>query len=209
MHTQVLTRTLPSNFETRSGEATATGLRIEGYGATFNSPTHIRGWEGDFEESIAPGAFRKTLRANRNNPPIMQWNHGRDSRVGQVPIGAYDVIEEDSHGLRVEGDLFDNPVVEPIRQAIAGGAVRGMSFKFTVVKDAWRDNSGKLLKPAEVSDLLWSPGQRGPLQRTLLEVELHELGPVSTPAYKSTSIKLRDTLDPTMDLRKLILNGLI
>lgn len=204
----VLVRTLESQLETRSGEATSTGLRIEGYAATFGSKTHIRSLEGEFDESILKGAFAKSIRRSRNNPPIMQWNHGRDTRVGAVPIGVYDVIEEDSHGLRVEGDLFDNPVVEPIRQAIAGGAVRGMSFKFTVTRDVWRDSEGKILRSSEIGDLLWNPGSRGPLHRTLLEVDLLEMGPVSTPAYKSTSIKLRNS-DPEMDLRLLILKGLV
>jgi HK97 family phage major capsid protein/HK97 family phage prohead protease len=126
----------------------------------------------------------------------MQFDHGKDHRVGSTPIGVFTDLSEDDHGLRVQARIFDNPVVEPVRQAIEGGAIKGMSFKFQVVRDEWRDNAGKLLKAEELSDLLWDAGDRAPLSRTIKEVKLYEAGPVVFPAYTETSVGVR-SLDET------------
>ena len=164
------------------------GRTLEGYAAVFDQDTEINSWEGRFVERVAKGAFRKTL---RERTPIMQYDHGRDTRVGSVPIGVYDEIREDDHGLFVKGRVFDNPVVEPIRQAIEGGAVTGMSFKFRVTRDEWSDVNGKRVRGDEIMNLLYNPGERGPLQRTIKEVALFEAGPVATPAYAGTSVGVR------------------
>jgi hypothetical protein len=58
-----------------------------------------------------------------------------------------------------------------------------MSFRFTVVKEEWRDKRGKLVTGDELLELLYRPGDRGPLKRTLKEVKVPELGPVVWPAY--------------------------
>lgn len=177
-------------------EATATpegdGRTLEGYGAVFNSPTRINNWEGDFQETIAPGAFKKTLSERK---PIMQYDHGRDPRVGSLPIGAIQELREDEQGLYVRARMLDNPIVEPIRQAIEAGAISGMSFKFNVVRDEWRDATGRTLRPEELGRLLHNAGERGPLQRHIKEVQLFEVGPVATPAYSGTSVGVRSLTD--------------
>jgi HK97 family phage major capsid protein/HK97 family phage prohead protease len=166
------------------------GFTLEGYAAVFDTVTRIRSWEGEFDEKIARGAFKKTLK-DRTSPVIMQYDHGKDVRVGSVPIGSYTDLREDNVGLPVIGRLFDNDTVLPVRQAIAAGAITGMSFKFEVLRDEWRDNKGKLVKPEEIEELLWSPGTRGPLVRTVKEIKLYEAGPVSSPAYATTSVGVR------------------
>lgn len=173
-----------------------TGRRLEGYAAVYDTDCEIRSWEGTFLERISFGAFRKTLRENPN--VMMQWDHGRDSRVGSTPIGAYDTMkEEKGKGLFVAGDLFDNPVVEPVRQAIEAGAVTGMSISMQVMRDEWRDAKGKLIKPDELRGLLWAdpsdPALSGrlPLKRNIKELKLGEAGPVGRPAYKTTSVGVR------------------
>lgn len=168
------------------------GRTLEGYAAVFDTPTRIQSWEGEFDEDIARGAFRKTL---RSSTPVLQFDHGRDPRTGTVPIGAIDELTEDDTGLFVRARLFDNPVVEPIRQAIAGKAINGMSFRFQVAREQWYDNAGVKVKGEELSRLLWEPGERGPLRRQILEVDpLHELGPVVFPAYDSTTVGVRSLL---------------
>lgn len=164
------------------------GRTLEGYAAVFNQDTEINSWEGHFNERIAKGAFRKTI---KERSPIMQFDHGHDARTGSVPIGVYTELREDNDGLFVKGRLFDNDLVEPIRQAIEGQAIDGMSFRFRVIRDEWRDNKGKLVKGDEILDLLWEPGERGPLQRTIREVACSEAGPVVFPAYAGTSVGVR------------------
>ena len=172
-------------------QAAGDGHTLEGYAVVFNTLAEICSWEGDFLEQVAPGAFRKTL---KKKTPVLQYDHGRDARTGSVPIGSIEDVHEDDTGLYVLARLFDNPVVEPIRQAIEGGAIHGMSFRFEVVRDEWRDRDGKVIKPDELSSLLWEAGDRGPLQRTIREVTLHELGPVVFPAYDSTTVGVRSLL---------------
>ncbi|PXY25155.1 hypothetical protein BAY59_24320 [Prauserella coralliicola] len=189
-------RTKPTKLCYRAVEFRATqdhgdGRTLEGYAAVFDTPTRIESWEGIFDEVVARGAFKRTLNGRK---PVLQFDHGRDARTGSVPIGSIEEIREDEHGLFVRARLFDNDVVEPIRQAIEGGAIDGMSFRFKVVRDEWRDKDGKLVKDSELLDLLWNPGDRGPLQRSIREVELFEAGPVVFPAYEATTVGVRSLL---------------
>lgn len=168
----------------------ADGRTLEGYAAVFDSVSRIDSWEGSWDETLARGAFKKTL---RKKTPVLQFDHGRDARTGSVPIGKVEDLSEDDTGLFVRARLFDNPVVEPVRQAIEGGAIDGMSFRFQVAREEWRDADGKKLKADQVFDLLWA-GVEG-IQRTILEVDpLYELGPVVFPAYDSTSVGVRSML---------------
>jgi hypothetical protein len=168
-----------SRFCTRAvefrAEGSGDGRTLEGYAAVFNDPTRIDSWEGMFDEQIARGAFAKTIAERK---PVLQFDHGYDARTGSVPIGALDELREDRRGLYVRARLFDNAVVEPIRQAIEGGAIDGMSFRFKVPagRDTWKKREGDV-------DL-----------RTIREVELYELGPVVFPAYASTSVGVRSLL---------------
>jgi hypothetical protein len=171
----LLTRAV--TFETRASDD---GFTLEGYGAVFNSPTEINSWEGNFEERIAPGAFAKTLQERK---PVVQFDHGHDIATGSVPIAAIEDIREDKRGLFVRARMFDNPRVEPIRQAIAGGAIDGMSFRFRVTREEWDDS--------------------GPLPvRTIKELDLFELGPVVFPAYESTSVGVRSLLADLDDTQR-------
>lgn len=159
-------------FELRADAAGGDGFTLEGYGAVFGTPTRIDSWEGLFDETIARGAFAKTISERK---PVLQFDHGRDAATGSVPIGSIAELREDSKGLFVQARMHDNARVEPIRQAIASGAIDGMSFRFRVIREEW-DESGDI-----------------PM-RTINEVELFELGPVVFPAYESTSVGVRSLL---------------
>lgn len=178
--------------EFRSTTETGDGLTLEGYAAVWNQDTDINSWEGRFTERIAPGAFKKTL---SERTPVLQFDHGRDPRTGTVPIGVFTELREDRHGLFVAARLHDNPVVEPIRQAIASGALSGMSFRFSVTKDEWRDAKGRTLTPDEAADALYRTDEG--LHRTIREVALSEAGPVVQPAYAGTSVGVRNATDTT------------
>jgi HK97 family phage prohead protease len=195
-----LCRSVPFELVRADEDSDSDGLTIEGYGAVFGAVTMIDSWEGTFEEVIAPGAFRKSL---RERTPKMQFDHGRHPLLGSVPLGRWDVAEEDAHGLHVVGRLSDNWLVQPFRDAIRDGGVEGMSFRFSVVREEWRDNSGKLIKADELLDLLWTGGgDRGPIRRTLKELKAPEVGPVVWPAYEETSVGVRSQV-VTIDLGRL------
>lgn len=164
------------------------GLTLEGYGAVFGEATEIDSWEGSFQEQIRKGAFRKSL---RERTPVVQFDHGRHPLIGSIPLGSIMELREDDHGLFVSARLSDNWLIQPIRDAIRDEAIDGMSFRFSVVRDEWRDKDNKLVKGTELFELLWDAGERGPLTRTLIELKLHELGPVVFPAYEQTTVGVR------------------
>jgi HK97 family phage prohead protease len=188
LRSQVRVGTFEFRAAVEPGGEPSDGRTLEGYAAVFDQPTTIESYAGDFEEVVKRGAFRKTL---RERTPVMQFDHGNDKRTGSTPIGAIEDLHEDDEGLFVRAGLFDNDLVEPIRQAIEGQAIRGMSFKFRVLQDRWVDADGKRVKDDELSGLLEDPGDRGPIRREITEVQLFELGPVVFPAYDQTSVGVR------------------
>jgi HK97 family phage prohead protease len=189
MTDDMLCRSVP--FELRDTADGGDGLTLDGYGAVFGEPTRIDSWEGIFDEEIARGAFKKSL-AERT--PVLQFDHGRHPMVGSIPLGSFDTLREDAQGLHVVASLHDNWLVQPVRDAIKSKAIPGMSFRFSVVKDEWRDAAGALVKPDDVQRLLWASDRSDPnsiLKRTLREVKLYEVGPVVFPAYAGTSVGVR------------------
>lgn len=184
-----LERSVPFTVRADEESGDGDGLTLDGYAAVFNQETEIDSWEGSFSETIAPGAFRKTI---RERTPVMQFDHGRHPLVGSIPIGTIESLREDETGLAVVGRMASNWLMEPVREAISNKTINGMSFRFDIIKEEWRDNTGKVLRDyEEISRLLWNPEDRGPLQRTLKELRVHELGPVVFPAYAGTSVGLR------------------
>jgi HK97 family phage prohead protease len=179
--------------ETSDDDAPGDSLTIDGYGAVFNARTTIDSWEGTFQEEIHPGAFKRTL---RDNTPIMQYDHGRHPLIGSIPLGRWDSTQEDDHGVHVVGRITDNWLMQPVRDAIRDGGVKGMSFRFSVVRENWVDAAGKKIKPEDVDLALWAPDRlgyevQGPLVRQLKEVKAPEIGPVCWPAYEETSVGVR------------------
>lgn len=165
------------------------GRTLEGYAAVFGQEARIAAHGGDFDEEIAFGAFTRSLARKK---PVLQWEHGKDPRVGAVPIGPISDIAEDSKGLHLRARLFDNPVVEPIRQAIAARAVTGMSFRFHV---------------PEGGDM-WEHGYKrgGVDKRTVRDADVPEVSAVVFPAYDATSVSVRSLLahlDPD-EIRSLV-----
>ncbi|MGW1492570.1 HK97 family phage prohead protease [Streptomyces sp. NPDC002402] len=183
-----LKRSAPFQFERADDDEQGDGRSLKGYAAVFGQDTEIDSWEGAFTETIRKGAFRKTI---RESTPVMQFDHGHHPLIGSIPIGSITDLREDDQGLYVEARITDNWLMEPIRDAIAEQTVNGMSFRFEVVRDEWRDTAGKLVKPEELMDLLWMPGDRGPLRRELIELKCRELGPVVFPAYAGTEVSVR------------------
>ena len=161
------------DFEARSSGTD--GRTLEGHAAVFNTAARIRDMHGDFDEIIMPGAFTRSLAART---PVMQFEHGRDPRVGAVPIAAIEDIREDETGLYVRAKLYDNPVIEPVRQAIAGKSIKGMSFRFGVP-----DGGDK-----------WTTRSAGVDLREIYDTDTAEIGPVVFPAYDATSVSVRSLL---------------
>jgi HK97 family phage prohead protease len=167
---EIYERTLPFTLE--RAEDDGDGLTLSGYAAVFNTPTRIQDHHGEYDEVIAPGAFKRTIQARK---PVLMFEHGKHPLIGSMPIGAIQELREDDAGLFVKARLFDNWMIEPLRAAISERAIEGMSFRFSIPegKQTWSKRQGDV-------DL-----------RTVRETKTYELGPVVFPAYPTTSIALR------------------
>jgi HK97 family phage prohead protease len=161
----------PAEVEFRAEkDATHIGV-LTGYAAVFNSPTEINGWEGRFFEILAQGSFDKTLRERGSRVKVL-FNHGFDPSIGDKPLGKPAVMEERDKGLWVEVPLDDTSYNRDLVASLRSGALDGMSFRFSVVKEDV-DESGTL-----------------PV-RTVRELKLYEFGPVTFPAYEATTVGVR------------------
>lgn len=177
------------------------GMTLDGFAAVFNRQTVIDSWEGRFKEQIAPGAMKKSF---RENPPVIQFDHGKHPMVGSIPIAAVQSIREETDperapdgGAHIVARLFDNWLIQPVRDAIAAQAIGGMSFRFGVVGEQWHDADGTQIRDEKtLGDLLmrsWVEDvpDEELLVRTLKELRVPELGPVVWPAYRDTSVGVR------------------
>jgi len=186
------------------------GLTLDGWGAVFNRTTVINSYEGRFRERIAPGAMKRSF---RETPPIIQFDHGRHSMIGSLPIAELRSITEDvdpvlapEGGAHVVARVFDNWLMEPVRDAIAAGAINGMSFRFSVVREGWETADGRPIRDeATLAECLRQsayedmPDEALPI-RTLKELKVPEIGPVVWPAYADTSVSMRSQV---IDLGRL------
>lgn len=177
------------------------GLTIDGYGAVFNRETIIDSWEGCFREIIAPGSMKRSF---RETPPKIQFDHGRHPLIGSIPIAELRSITEDTDpvlapdgGAHIVGRVFDNWLMQPVRDAIAAQAISGMSFRFSVIRESWTYADGRPIKDdqalmAELDRTYFGdvPDDDLPI-RTLKELQVPEMGPVVWPAYADTSVSMR------------------
>jgi HK97 family phage prohead protease len=141
------------------------GMSFAGYAAVFNSESQPL----PFVETIAPGAFSRTLQA-RNNVRML-LNHNPEKVLGATRSGTLR-LSEDGHGLRAEATLPPTTVGRDLSVLMQRGDVDSMSFGFTVPAggDTWADNGAK---------------------RELREVNLFEVSVVTFPAYEATSAQVR------------------
>jgi HK97 family phage prohead protease len=144
---------------------------LHGYAAVFDSPSHDL---GGFVERIAPGAFGRSIRAAGSDVYAF-WNHDDGRVLGRQASGTLR-LREDERGLAFELDLPDTSDGRDLLELVSRRDLDGMSFAFRV-----RPNGDR-----------WTAGVRGaPDERTLLDVDLSDVSPVTYPAYPDTAMALR------------------
>lgn len=142
------------------------GVKLGGYAAVFDSESVDL---GGFTERIARGAFAGSL----SKDVVALVNHNPDKPLARTSAGTLKLVE-DERGLGFEaGPLPDTSHARDVAADIEAGNIRGMSFAFRTLKDQW----------AKVGPQRWL--------RTLLDVELLDVSPVTWPAYPSTEVALR------------------
>ncbi len=153
-------RTNEVQFELRAVE-NGDGMTFTGYAAVFNSPSEPL----PFIERIAPGAFKRSLKA-RNDIKLL-WNHDTGAVLGSTRAGTLK-LEEDNYGLRVTAVLPQTSLGNDVKVLVQRGDISAMSFGFSVPAngDSWNAEG---------------------TERTLRSVRIHEVSIVAFPAYQQTA----------------------
>ena len=122
-----------------------------------------------FREKIASGAFEGAL---KRSDVRGLFNHDPNYVLGRVKSGTM-TLRADEKGLHYEiAELPESRA--DVAEAIQRGDVDGNSFAFTVEKDEWEYRKD------------------GSAVRTITEFgELFDVGPVTYPAYPSTTVSAR------------------
>jgi hypothetical protein len=156
-------------------ELRAAGERkISGYAAVFGVPSLPLGRDG-YTERIRPGAFASSVHGD----VVALYDHNPANVLGRTTAGTMSLAEDET-GLRTKIDLPPTQLGEDTYQLVKRGDLRGMSFGFTVTRDAWNLSH---------------------TERELLSVDLHEVSIVAFPAYKQTSVEARSLgLPPGVEL---------
>ena len=149
--------------EIRLVDENAESAAITGYAAVFNSWSEDLGF---FKEKIAQGAFAKSVKDGDVRALI---NHDPNLIIGRTRNRTLRLWEDDK-GLGFEVKLPDTSYAHDLRESIKRKDITQNSFGFQTVVDEW-STDGK--------------------RRTLHEVRLFDVSPVTFPAYKQTSVKLR------------------
>jgi hypothetical protein len=160
------------------------GPTMIGHFAVFNEWTEIHSiFEGDFLERFVPGAFKKTIRENRDGMRVL-FQHGFDYSVGDKPLGPIEDLREDAQGAYYEVPLLDASYVrDEILPGLEAG-LYGASMRFRVMREEFVEEPGS-------SD--HNPG--GLPERTVKEAQVREFGPVTFPAYAGASAGVRSLSD--------------
>lgn len=152
------------------------GLRIEaraqgkppvitGHAAVFNQ------WSedlGGFREQISKGAFAAAIGRDDVRALI---NHDPNLVLGRNLAGTLRLVE-DAKGLAIEIDPPDTQAARDLLVSMQRGDITQMSFSFRTVEDSWDTIDGKP-------------------HRTVKEVQLYDVSPVTFPAYRQTDVGTR------------------
>jgi len=142
------------------------GLRhIIGYAAVFNALSEDL---GRFREKIDPGAFSNTI--NADDIRALK-NHNSDYVLGRNKSGTL-TLSEDQRGLKIDATPPDTQWARDYMVSIDRGDVDQMSFGFETKAHRWEGEY-----PGEI--------------RTLMEVKLFDVSPVTFAAYSDTEVALR------------------
>ena len=179
-----LVRCLPETFELRDGDGGGGGTTMFGHFAVFNRWTTIDSfWEGRFLERIAPGAFKKTMKENRDTIKCLV-EHGYDPAIGKRALGTIDELKEDDTGGYYEVSLVDAQDVRELILPRLRVGLYGASFRFSVMRE-------EIVEEPDQSE----DNPHGLPERTIKECRLFEFGPVTFPAYADATAGARSLTD--------------
>ena len=162
---EVEKRHLPGVVEFRASDD---GIGVlQGYAAVFNRTSQNL---GGFVEQVHPDAFNKTL--SDAGPVVARFNHDENHLLGTTEARTLR-LSTDNIGLRYEVDLPDTNAGRDVAALAKRGDLSKSSFAFRTIDDEWGTTADEF-----------------PL-RTLKAVQLIDVAPVVSPAYRDTTSGLR------------------
>lgn len=159
MSVEHLSRSYAGDIELRGGD----GRTLTGLAAPFNAPADIYEGGHQFSESIAAGAFARTITQRGGRVAL----HAVHDTSRKLPLGRTESMVEAADGLRIEARISKTQAGDEVLELIKDGALSGLSIGFSPVREQW-SKDGKT--------------------RTLQEIALREISVVDQPAYASAQI---------------------
>ncbi|WP_075735175.1 HK97 family phage prohead protease [Streptomyces acidiscabies] len=174
-HPEIQRRTAPLAVSLRSSGGVNT---ISGYAIRFNE---LSSDLGGFRERIDPGAWNP---ATARNDVLATFNHNVDNVLGRRSSGTLR-LTTDTQGVRYEIDIPNTRAGSDVAELIKRGDVIGSSFTFRV-------NPGGQERATD------DDPETGLPVRVVTSMTVYELGPVTNPAYPTTTANARalETLYP-------------
>ena len=150
-------------------------MRLRGYAAVFNEASVPL----PFIETIAPGAFRKTL---SETPDVRLLINHEGLPLARTKNGTL-TLTEDDRGLYMDAIIADTSEGRDLYKLVERGDIDQMSFAFRVIRQKYNEDRS---------------------QRTLTEVSLADgdVSVVTYPAYTTTSVEAREALRKAIDAVK-------
>jgi HK97 family phage prohead protease len=150
---------------------------LEGYASIFGETYKVWG----FDETVEHGAAKKTI---AENDIRALFNHDASLILGRNRSNPSTLeLNEDKRGIHYRIKLGNQSYANDLRESVARGDVSQSSMGFQVIKDIWEDNFTK---------------------RTIREIKLFDVSPVTFPASEKTEVKLRSAfIDLGLDYNAL------
>ncbi|MBR6507468.1 MAG: HK97 family phage prohead protease [Clostridia bacterium] len=164
------------NFEVRAEQNDEHGRFLAGTPIVYNERTDL-GW---YDEVIASGALddadlrdvRFLVNHNTDMIPLARSRNNNANSTMQLEV------TDDGMNIRVDLDVENNAEAKSLYSAVERGDLDGMSFMFTVERDAWDDPEGE--HPTRTIEKLG---------------KVFEVSAVTWPAYQATTISARGLSD--------------
>lgn len=108
---------------------------------TFSGYASVFGNVDSYGEIVAPGAFSDSIKRIKDSgdPLPILWQHRSDN-----VIGGSDVLEEDDHGLKTDGELYieDIPQAKQAHALMTRRVVKGLSIGYYVEESSYNEKTG-------------------------------------------------------------------
>lgn len=153
---------------------------IDGYAAVYyredDPGTEYWLWD-DYVERIMPGAFDNAI---ANDDVRALFNHNPDQLLGRSTAATLRLRSDDT-GLGYEIDPPDTQIGRDVLTSIRRGDLSGSSFAFVPTKRTFREEDREIADGHTINVYI----------REIEEVQLFDVGPVTYPAYDSSTTGVR------------------